>query len=131
MDICIDSEEWDWPGISELTVSILHHATATNGMVPSLNSHLNANDLCSVTLVSRSLFAAARSHLYRALFFHRKQTVVFPIRAGRDYRVPPMSNSPKVIAHPAYAVYVRVIGQDITMSRTYGNAFWVPQRYLR
>ena len=43
----------------------------------------------------------------------------------------PMSHSPKVIAHPAYAVYVRVIGQDITMSRTYGNAFWVPQRYLR
>ena len=94
MDICIDSEEWDWPtGISELTVSILHHATAsaTNGMVPSLNSHLNANDLCSVTLVSRSLIAAARSHLYRALFFHRKQTVVFPIRAGRDYRVPDVS----------------------------------------
>lgn len=45
-------------------------------------SHLNANDLCSVTLVSRTFFAPAISQLYRALFFHREQTAVFPVRAS-------------------------------------------------
>lgn len=48
-------------------------------------AHMNADDLCYVTLVSRSFLAAAAPRLYRTLFIRRKQAIQFPVRPHSYY----------------------------------------------
>jgi len=50
-------------------------------------TQLNANDLCSATLVSRSFFATATPRLYRTLFFRREQAMKFQVRRYRQLHV--------------------------------------------
>ncbi|KAK2460840.1 hypothetical protein APHAL10511_007310 [Amanita phalloides] len=69
--------------------------------------HLDAHDLCSAILVSRSFAAAAIPRLYCTLFFRREQAIKFT-------RTSPFAT---VLAHPEYSVYVHAI--DIRSTPTY------------
>ncbi|KAF8352004.1 hypothetical protein F5887DRAFT_873488 [Amanita rubescens] len=63
-------------------------------------TQLNANDLCSATLVSRSFFTAATPRLYRTLFFRREQALKFLVRTS------PFAT---ILAHPSHSVHVHAI----------------------